>query len=331
MSISTLLHLEDLDRIQQRHRTPAFVLAVLKKYSEDQGGQLAALVAYYGFVSLFPLLLVFVTVLGFVLQGDPDLEQRIVKGALGRFPLVKDPLTAHGLSGSGIALTIGLALTLLGGLGIMSTLQLAFNRIWAVPFSRRPDFLTIRLRGIGALCTLGALTVCSTLVGGSLGTATHGAAEVIAAALVALAFNVALYAALFRMLTAAHLRWRQLLPGVLLGAVLWQPMQYLGGLYIGHELKRTQPLYGTFALVLGLLAWLYLGAQLTLLAAEVNVVRDRRLWPRTLFSPALLDADRRALRSSALAQSRSGEEHIEVRFGDPPDRAGPSKGDEGEP
>lgn len=326
MNLSALLHLEDLDRIQQRRRPLAFALAVLKKYSEDQGGQMAALVAYYGFISLFPLLLVFVTVLGFVLQGDPDLQQRIVKGALGRFPLVKDPLAAHSLSGSGLALAVGLALTLLGGLGIMNTVQLAFNRIWAVPFSKRPDFLMSRLRGIGALAVLGLLTVCSTLIGGSLGTAAHGAPEVIAATLVALAFNVALYATLFRMLTAADLRWRQLLPGVLLGAALWQLMQYLGGLYIAHELKRTQPLYGTFALVLGLLAWLYLGAQLTLIAAEVNVVRDRRLWPRTLFSPARLDADRRALRSSVLAQIRSSDEHIEVRFGDPPGAQGQSKG-----
>jgi membrane protein len=330
MNLSALLHLEDIDRIQQRHRTPAFALAVLKKYSEDQGGQLAALIAYYGFVSLFPLLLVFVTVLGFVLQGDPDLKQRIVKGALGQFPLVKDPLTAHGLSGSGLALGAGLALTLLGGLGIVNTVQTAFNRIWAVPYSKRPDFLMSRLRGIGTLSVLGLLTVCSTLVGGSLGTSAQGAPVVIAAAVVAFAFNVALYAALFRMLTAADLRFKQLLPGILLGAVLWQLMQYLGGVFIAHELARTQPLYGTFALVLGLLAWLYLGAQLTLIAAEVNVVRDRRLWPRTLFSTELLDADRRALRSSALAQGRSSDEHIEVRFRDSTTARDRSRGDETE-
>jgi membrane protein len=286
MNLSTLLRLDELDRLQQRRRAVAFTLAVLKKYGDDQGGQLAALIAYYGFVSLFPLLLVFVTVLGFVLQGDPDLKQRIVNGTLGQFPLIKDPLVAHSLSGSGLALGVGLALTLLGGLGIMNAVQFAFNRIWAVPASKRPDFLMSRLRGLGTLSVLGVLAVCSTLIGGALGTSAHGALEAIGAAAVAFAFNVALYATLFRMLTAADLRWGQLLPGVLLGAVLWQLMQYLGGLFIAHELKRTQPLYGTFALVLGLLAWLYLGAQLTLIAAEVNVVLDRRLWPRALFSNA---------------------------------------------
>jgi YihY family inner membrane protein len=320
MSLSALLRLQMLDRVQQRNRVLSFALGVLKKLSEDQGGQLAALIAYYGFVSLFPLLLVFVTVLGFVLQSDPALEQQIVKGALGQFSVIKDPLTQHSLSGSGAALGVGIVFTLLGGLGIMNTVQFAFNRIWSVPFSKRPDFFMSRLRGLGALAMLGALTIVSTLVGGSLGAAAHGAPEVIAAALVALAFNVALFMTLFRMLTAADLSLRQLLPGVMLGAVLWQLLQYLGGVYLVHELKRTQPLYGTFALVLGLLAWLYLGAQLTLIAAEVNVVLDRKLWPRTLFSPGLLDADRRALRASAKAQNRSSDEHIEVRFDDPPQR-----------
>jgi YihY family inner membrane protein len=301
MNLSALLHLQALDRVQQRNRVLAFVAAVIKKLSEDQGGQLAALIAYYGFVSLFPLLLVFVTGLGFVLQGDPHLKEQIVKGAVGQFSIIGDPLRQHSLSGSGVALAVGLVLTLLGGLGIMNTVQFAFNRVWSVPCSKRPDFLMRRLRGLVALVILGVLTIVSTLAGGSLGAAAQGAPEIIAAGLVAFAFNVALFMTLFRLLTAADLRWRQLLPGVILGAALWQLLQYFGGLYIAHELKRTQPLYGTFALVLGLLAWLYLGAQLTLIAAEVNVVLDRRLWPRTLFSPGLLEADRRAAILSKLS------------------------------
>jgi membrane protein len=311
------LHLEAFDRFQQRNRPLAFMLAVIKKFSEDQGGQLAALIAYYGFVSLFPLLLVFVTVLGFVLQKDPSLKEQIVKGTLGKFPLIGDQLRLHSLSGSGVALVVGLVLTLLGALAITNVVQFAFNRIWSIPFTRRPDFFMSRLRGLRVLAILGVLTVVSTVAGGSLGTATHGAPEVIVAAVVALAFNFALFMTCFRLLTAADLSWRKLLPGVALAAVLWQLLQFLGGIYIGHELKHNGPLYGTFALVLGLLAWLYLGAQLTLIAAEVNVVLDRKLWPRTLFSSGLLEPDKRALRASALAQNRSGDEHIEVRFDEP--------------
>lgn len=321
MNISALLHLQALDRVQQRNRALGFVLAVVKKLSEDQGGQLAALIAYYGFVSLFPLLLVFVTILGFVLESDPHLEQQIVKGTLGQFPLISDQLKLHSLPGSGVALAVGLLLTLLGGLAITNILQFAFNRMWGIPFSKRPDFFMSRLRGLRVLAALAVLTILSTVLGGSIGTAAHGAIEVVIATVVAFLFNVALFLGLFRLLTATYLRWRQLLPGAVLGAVLWQLLQALGGLYLNHELRHNGPLYGTFALVLGLLAWLYLGAQLTLIAAEVNVVFDRKLWPRTLFSANLLDADKRALRATALAQNRSADEHIEVRFDEPHETA----------
>lgn len=321
MNISALLHLQALDRVQQRNRALGFVLAVVKKLSEDQGGQLAALIAYYGFVSLFPLLLVFVTILGFVLESDPHLEQQIVKGTLGQFPLISDQLKLHSLPGSGVALAVGLLLTLLGGLAITNILQFAFNRMWGIPFSKRPDFFMSRLRGLRVLAALAVLTILSTVLGGSIGTAAHGAIEVVIATVVAFLFNVALFLGLFRLLTATDLRWRQLLPGAVLGAVLWQLLQALGGLYINHELRHNGPLYGTFALVLGLLAWLYLGAQLTLIAAEVNVVLDRKLWPRTLFSANLLDTDKRALRATALAQNRSADEHIEVRFDEPHETA----------
>ena len=121
----------------------------------------------------------------------------------------------------------------------------------------------------------------------------------------------------FKLLTAVELSWRELLPGVIVAAVLWQLLQHLGGYYLDHELKRTGPLYGVFALVLGLLAWLYLGAQLTIFAAEINVVRVRKLWPRSFFSDPLLEADRRALISSAEVEERVEQENVEVSFEEP--------------
>ena len=144
MSLNDVLR--GLDRGQQRHRRVSFLAAVAKKFSDDQAGQLAALIAYYGFVSLFPLLLALVTVLGFVLQGDPDLQQKILNGTLGQFPILSDQLKLHSLSGSGLALAIGIIGALLAGLGITSATQNAFNRIWDVPFKHRPDFLHARLR-----------------------------------------------------------------------------------------------------------------------------------------------------------------------------------------
>jgi membrane protein len=310
-------HLRALDHRQQRSRRLSFLAAVIKKFGDDQAGQLAALIAYYGFVSLFPLLLVLVTVLGFVLQGDPGDQKRILDGALGQFPLISDQLKLHSLTGSGAGLAIGVVGSLLAGMGITGATQNAFNRIWSVPFKHRPDFLHSRLRGLGMLAILGTLSIVSTTAAGFVGTSSHAAPAVVAGILVAFVLNLALFMTAFKLLTAVEVSWRDLLPGVIVAAVFWQLLQHLGGFYVDHELKRTGPLYGVFALVLGLLAWLYLGAQLTIFAAEINVVRVRRLWPRSFFSDPLLEADRRALTSSAEVEERVEEEQVDVTF-DPP-------------
>ncbi|HYB24698.1 MAG TPA: YihY/virulence factor BrkB family protein, partial [Solirubrobacteraceae bacterium] len=278
---------------------------------------LAALIAYYAFVSLFPLLLVLVTILGFILQGDPAEQRRILTGTLGQFPLIRDTIKLQPLKGSVIGAAIGVAASLLASMGITGATQNAFNRIWHVPFKQRPNWLHTRLRGLRVLAVLSMFAVVSIVAGGYVGSSSHSAALVIAGVLVALPFNLALFMCAFKLLTAVELSWRELLPGVITAAVFWQLLQHLGGLYVDHELKRTQPLYGIFAVVLGLLAWLFLGAQLMLLAAEVNVVKARRLWPRSFFSDPLLDADRRALTASAEVEERVHEEDVQVSFEEP--------------
>jgi membrane protein len=312
VSLTDRLH--ELDRRQQRSPRFSFLAAVIKKFGDDQAGQLAALIAYYGFVSLFPLLLVLVTVLGFVLQGDPSEQHRIVNGALGQFPIIRDQLKLESLTGSSVGLAIGVVGSLLAGMGITGATQNAFNRIWSVPFKHRPNFLQSRLRGFGMLAILGTLSIVSTTAAGFVGSSSHAALDVAAGIIVAFVFNIALFMTAFKLLTAVDITWRELLPGVIVAAVFWQLLQHLGGFYVDHELKRTGPLYGIFALVLGLLAWLYLGAQLTIFAAEINVVRLHRLWPRSFFSDPLLEADMRALTSSAEVEERVQEENVEVSF-----------------
>jgi len=306
--------LSEIDRAQQRTRGVRFIAAVVKKFSDDQAGQLAALVSYYAFVSIFPLLLVMVTVLGFVLQGNPSEQQRILNGTLGQFPILRDQLKLHSLKGSAIALAVGIVVSLLAGLGVTNAAQNALNRIWDVPIKHRPNFLYARLRGLGTLAILGTLSIVSTVAAGFVGAASHGAGAVLAGVVVAFVVNLAMFMTAFKLLTAADIDWRVLLPGVIVAAFSWQLLQHLGGYYLDHELKRTGPLYGVFALVLGLLAWLYLGAQLTIFAAEVNVVRTRRLWPRSFFNDPLLDADRRALTSSAEVEERIHQENVDVDF-----------------
>jgi len=314
MTLADRLHA--LDRRQQQTPRLGFLVAVIKKFGDDQAGQLAALISYYAFVSLFPLLLVFVTILGFVLQGDPDEQRTILDGTLGQVPIIRDQLTLHSLTGSTAALIIGIVLALLAGMGITNATQNAMNRIWAVPHKRRPDFLHARLRSLGMLAILGTLAIVSAVVGGFVGSSSHPALTVVGGVIVAFAFNLALFMLAFKLLTATELSWRELLPGVITASVFWQLLQHLGGYYVEHELKRLTPLYGVFGLVLGLIAWIYLGAQLTIFAAEINVVRHRRLWPRSLFSP-LLDADKRALSAAAEAQERVSEQNVQVSFDEP--------------
>jgi YihY family inner membrane protein len=313
MSLSERLH--SLDRRQQHGRL-AFIAAVLKKFSDDQAGQLAALIAYYGFVSLFPLLLVFVTVLGFVLQGDPGARESVLHSALSQFPIIGTQLQRNvgSLKGSGVDLAIGLIGSLFAGLGITGASQNAFNQVWHVPHKDRPNFFTSRLRGLGLLLALGLLVIVSTVSAGFVTAGGAGLLAILGGVLVALTVNLLLFFTAFRLLTAADVETRDLLPGVIFGAILWQILQHAGGLYVDHVIRHAKETSGFFALVLGMLAWLYLGAQVTVLAAEVNVVRARRLWPRSFFSDHLLEADRRALTSSAEVEERVEEENVEVSF-----------------
>jgi membrane protein len=314
MSIGDLAR--SIDRVQQQRPRLSFVVAVVKKFSDDGAGQLAALIAYYGFFSLFPLLLVFVTVLGFVLQGNPSAQNSVLHSTLSQFPIIGSQLqqNVHSLKGSGVDLAIGLVGSLLAGLGITGATQNAFNEVWYVPHKRRPNFLKLRVRGLGLLFVLGVLAIVSTVVAGFVTSASHSAPAVVAGVIVALVVNLLLFFTAFRLLTASDVQTSQLLPGVVLAAVLWQILQHVGGYYVEHVIRHAKDTSGLFAFVLGLLTWLYLGGQVTLLAAEVNVVRARRLWPRSIFNDPLVDADRRAMEGSAGTEERVSEENVEVEW-----------------
>ncbi len=309
--------LRPFDRFQQRHAALAIPIAVLRKFSDDQAGGYAALIAYYAFVAMFPLLLVFTTVLGFVLQDDPDAYEKVLNTTLAQIPVIGESLRNQTLRGSGVALVVGLVGTLLAGLGVTVAAQNALNHVYAVPRRRRPDPIMSRLRGLATLAVLGILqivsTVASGLAGGGLGdmwTRTGGLG-------VSVLVNAVLFTVAFRLLVNGWIETRELWPGVALATVGWTALQALGGIYVTHVIAGATATYGTFATVLGLIAWLYLGARVVVYAAEINTVLSRRLWPRSLFTPPVLEADRRALTAMAKAQARIDEEHIDVRFDEP--------------
>lgn len=316
------------DRFQQRHRSIGFPLAVLQKYADDQGGYHAATITYYGFFAIFPLLLVLTTVLGFMLQSHPHLEQRIVDSALGQFPVIGPQLSHGSLHGSALALALGLAAALWAGMGVFLASQNAMNYLWGVPFKRRPDPLHARGRALLLLALLGGGALAATILA-ALATvgARFGLTWKIGSLALSTALDIGLFWLGFRLLTAREVSWRQLRGGAIAAGVLCELLQTLGGYYVGHTLKHASNVYGTFGLVIGLLSWIYLSAHITLLAAEANVVATRRLWPRS-FSPLIEQpatrADKRALTQRGKVEERRQDETVSVDF--PADESRPRPG-----
>jgi membrane protein len=301
-----------VDRYQQRHRWLGFPLAVFKKFGEDQAANLAALIAYYGFFSIFPLLMVFTTILGFVLAGNPSLQHSITNSAFANFPIVGRQLSqnVHSLQGSGLALAIGIALTLWSGLGVLKVTQTAMNVVWNVPYERRPNFIWSTVRALLMLVVLGAITL-GAAVAGSVGAGHGGALWWAVGIVISLALNMLLFLLAFRVLTVEDLSWSDVRVGAAIGAVAWTVLQALGGYYVRHQVSNASNTYGTFAIVIGLLAWIFIGAQITLLAAEINVVKVRRLWPRAL-QPPLTEADNRAFEKYGKQEERRPEMDVVV-------------------
>jgi membrane protein len=311
------------DDFQQRHRWLALPVAVWKKFGDDSAGNLAALIAYYGFVSIFPLLLVLVTVLSIVLKNDPGLQHRLLNSALAQYPVVGQQLRSIGpLHETGLALVIGLVGTFIGARSVATAIQNALNTVWEIPIARRPGFPWSWLRSFGLILVIGLGLIGTTVLSGiaaGAGRVLTGAGATIAAVVVSLVLNIGLFWLAFRLGTAAEISWSQLRLGAIIGGVIWQVLQYVGSYFVSHQLAHASPSYGTFAVVLGLIAWLYLEAELTLYAVEINVVRTFRLWPRSIAAPPYNEQDRRAFELYAQAQQRKGMDVV-VEVGGEDDR-----------
>ena len=325
-----------LDGYQRRHRWAGLPLAVLYKYIDDQGYYLTAMITYYGFLSLFPLLLLTLTILGFLLHDNADLQGRVLDSALRQFPVVGDQLrdNVQSLRGSTFALVISIVLSVYGSLGVAQAAQTAMNRVWGISRNARPNPLRSRLRSLLMLAIVGggvlvstglsAVTTAADAFGSDVGTSARVAVTVLSMGL-----NLALVIVAYLLLTARRLALREILPGAVIAAVVWQVLQWLATYYLGHMLRGASATYGLFGIVLGLLAWIYLGALTLVFCAEINAVRSRRLWPRSLLTPftdnVLLTAgDRRAYTSYAATERHKGFERIDVNFDDTTPDRGPA-------
>jgi YihY family inner membrane protein len=304
------------DTLQQRHAWLALPVAVWKKFGDDQAGNLAALIAYYGFAALFPLLLVLVTVLNLVLKNDPGLRHRLLNSALRQYPVIGQQLGHIGpLSQTGLPLAVGLVGTFIGARSVATAIQNALNTVWEIPFARRPGFPWSWLRSFGLIVVIGLGLIGTTVLSGAAGRVLPGAGATVAAVAVSLVLNVGVFWLAFRLGTAREVSWRRLRLGAVIAGVIWQILQYVGTYFVSHQLAHASPVYGTFAVVIGLLAWLYLEAELTLYAAEINVVWAYRLWPRSIAPPPYTDQDRQAFRLYAQVEERGKDVDIEVDVG----------------
>jgi uncharacterized BrkB/YihY/UPF0761 family membrane protein/uncharacterized membrane protein HdeD (DUF308 family) len=295
-----------IDGFQRRHAWLAFPLALRQKYADDRGGYLAAVVTYYAFFSVFPLLIVATTVLGFVVHGDAALQERLARTALGQIPSIGSDLRVHALSGSPTALVVGLATSLWAGTRVFVATEDVAQWVWYTRDRRFRGYLRARLRAFELLLVIGGGSLVTTTLAGVRSAASTSQATSAALLLASLAADVALFWIASRLLAPADVRWRQLLPGAVVGAAAWALLQQGGELFVAHVLTTASETYGTFAAVIGLLSFTYLAVTMALVATEISVVAVRDLWPRS-FSPfaqpeSTVGDDRAAaLRTSALA------------------------------
>jgi len=323
-----------VDRFQRRWPVLGVPIAVVYKYVDDQATYLAVIVTYYALFAVFPLLLLATSILGFLLQGDPDLQQRVLDSALSQFPVLGDQFRRpEGLTGNSAAVIAGGLAALYGAVGLGTAVQNATNIAWAVPRNSRPNPFLVRVRGLfivafGGIAVLG-LTTASVLVSNTTLITWFEASQVrwLARVVSVLVVGAVLYV-LMRLAATRPDRQRTTLPGAMLTAVLWHLIQQVGAIYVTRVLAGTDAVNQTFGLVLGLMAAIFLVSVAGMLGVELNVVLDRHLWPRALLTPftdsvQLTEADRRAYSAYAAAQRHKGFSTVTVDFGDDPDRPPP--------
>ena len=295
------------------------LFGVMKKFGDDNAGTLVGSLAATAFGSIFPLLLLVVTVLGLVLNSHSGLRADVLHSTLRQFPIIGTDLGNNIKAlhrDSPIGLTVGIVGLIWGSLGLAQNGIFTMEQIWNLPGVDRPNYLKRLYRSVTFLVVLGVGVMVSTFLAAAVPTARGALGWAIAGAVASAVVNFGEYLFAFRVLTPARVSVRQLVPGAAVAGVAWTVLQAIGGFVIGRYLKNDNALYGLFGIVLGLFAWVYLMTEVTVYAAELNVVLARHLWPRSMVQPPLTDADRRSLAAQADQNRRRPEQHIDVSFDD---------------
>ena len=258
--------------VRRKHPAADVAVKTIDGFRRHQSGRSAAVIAYWGFLSIFPLLLVMTTILGFVLRGDPDLQRKIVDGALSRLPIIGEQIRSDPskLEGNAVALVLGLLTTLWAGMRAFVGVQDGLNDVAEVDIDDRPAMPITRLRALIGIAIVGGTQVgtaaLQTLITvKNLGFVTN--ALLVVASLVA---NVAVLALIYRWLCTRRQTGRDVVPGAVLGGTLFTVLQLVGVVVVGRSVANASNVYGTFAGVIALLGWLSLHATITMFGAELN-------------------------------------------------------------
>jgi len=306
-----------IDRWQRSNRLVGPGYGVIKKFGDDRANQYVVALGWYGFVAIYPLLLVVITVFGFI--GAASLGHHLVS-TLHQFPVVGSEFNPeHGsssLHGSDVGLAIGLIGLIYGAQGVTQTVQQAMAQVWNVPQLEVPGFLPRLARSLIGLVTIGGAFVFNAAVA-TFATNT-GVTWVIRipVLLSMLLLNIVLYFAAFRALTPKGIGTRNLLPGATVASLGFTLLITVGSGLIEHQLRNSSATYGQFGIVIGLVGFLFLLAKISLYGAELNPVLARHLWPRGILSTDPTEADNQVLHDITHQNLRRSDQRIGVGFGE---------------
>jgi membrane protein len=263
-----------LMRLRTKSAKFEITMQALEGFQRHRTGRNAALIAHYGFLSVFPLLLVLTTILGFVLQGRKDLQDDILDSALSNLPFVgsqieNDPTS---LRGNTVVLIAGLLGALWGGMKAFVAVQAALDDIHEIELAERTSFVHTRVRAMGGIVVVGGAQVATAFITSLVGIGDFGLAGRLALVVAAVAVNTAVLVATYRWLCSVTDSFRAVLPGAVSAGVIFAVLQLIGTAVVGRAIADASPVYGTFASVIGLLTWLSLHAMVALVGAEMNSV-----------------------------------------------------------
>lgn len=315
--------LRKVDAWQRRTPVVGFPLAVARKFADDRAGYLAALVSYFAFFSLFPLLMALTSILGMVLEGREDWKDQITGTATEQIPIIGEQLSVGELTGSTVAVIVGIAVALWSGLRVIDAAQNALNDVWDVPILGRPKFAKRRAKSFLLLGVIG-LSLVASLAAGTLGAYLPDLPGIGAVGIyvVTVGFNVGVFLLAFKLLSELDHTWGELLPGSIFAAIGWFVIQVPGAVYIQRTIDNSEGAYKNFATVIGLLTFFFLASQVVIVGAEINVVRKRRLWPRSLLARhgELTEGDKAVYAAAAGATRRLADQRVTVGYGYPPEQ-----------